>query len=359
MEKERQPDGYSSALFGPLWKYVKNDSVTDIDYDGRNLWIITDKNERKKEDASEITSGLIAKIADQVGMRVELPLNVEHPVLEAEMGHLRITLVHESSAITGKTFTIRKSLPKLRFTAEQAIGENMYCSRETLSFLINLILAKTNIVFCGEPRHGKTECAKFLSQYIPSDQKVVTIEDTLEWHYKELNPGKNAVELKVNKFFDYTKAIKTCLRLNPDWIMLSEARSKEVKALLEVYSTGVKGLTTLHTDDVRKIPDRMLNMMQESGDAGRQIHDIYEFIHVGVLLREISFPDNTVRKVIDQVCYFEHIQGKNKVHMILDDRMLTNQPLPEQLMKHLQRAGILNPFQCVYLPEKKKDEDAA
>lgn len=354
MGKEMQPDSYKRALFGPIWKYVQDDSITDIDFDGLNLWIITDKNERRKEDASEITPGLIAKIADQVGMRVELPLNVEHPVLEAEMEHLRITMVHESSAVTGKTFTIRKSLPKLRFTAEQAIGENMYCSREVLSFLINLILAKTNIVFCGEPRHGKTECAKFLSQYIPDDQKVVTIEDTLEWHYKELNPGKNAVELKVNKFFDYTKAIKTCLRLNPDWIMLSEARSKEVKALLEVYSTGVKGLTTLHTDDVRKIPDRMLNMMQESGGGARQIHDIYEFIHVGVLLREIPFQDGTIRKVIDQVCCFEHSQNENRINMILDDRILTNLPLPKQLMKHLQRAGISNPFQCAYLPENEE-----
>ena len=51
--------------------------------------------------------------------------------------------------------------------------------------------------------------------------------------------------------FGYAEAIKSSMRLNPKWIMLSEARSKEVKYLLESWSTGVRGMTTLHTDDVR------------------------------------------------------------------------------------------------------------
>lgn len=51
--------------------------------------------------------------------------------------------------------------------------------------------------------------------------------------------------------------------------MLSEARSTEVKSLLECWSTGIRGFTTLHTDDVRKIPDRILNMMESRMDADR------------------------------------------------------------------------------------------
>lgn len=119
---------------------------------------------------------------------------------------------------------------------------------------------------------------KFLTQFIPKHEKVMTIEDNLEIHYRDINPGANCVELKVDEeFFSYTKAIKSALRQNPQWVLLSEARSTEVKYLLECFSTGLHGLTTLHTDDTRKIPDRIQNMMQDSYAASRMENDIYSF----------------------------------------------------------------------------------
>ena len=89
-------------------------------------------------------------------------------------------------------------------------------------------------------------------------------------------PNKRTVciELKVNDIVDYSKAIKTCLRLNPKWIMLSEVRSNEVTYLMECFSTGVRGITTIHTDDVRKIPDRMLNMAGSLSNNNME-NDIY------------------------------------------------------------------------------------
>lgn len=70
------------------------------------------------------------------------------------------------------------------------------------------------------------------SQFIPANERVITIEDTLEIRYAETNPGKDCIEMKVSEdVFGYSEAIKSCLRMNPKWIMLSEARSKEVKYL--------------------------------------------------------------------------------------------------------------------------------
>ncbi|MGB4660019.1 MAG: ATPase, T2SS/T4P/T4SS family, partial [Mobilitalea sp.] len=109
-------------------------------------------------------------------------------------------------------------------------------------------------------------------------ERVITIEDTPELHYREINPDKDCVELMVSEGFGYTKAIKTSLRQNPKWLMLSEARSVEVKYLLESLSTGIRGFTTIHTDDVRKIPDRILNMLESRMDADRMENDIYMFI---------------------------------------------------------------------------------
>ena len=122
---------------------------------------------------------------------------------------------------------------------------------------------------------------------------------------------------------DYTQAIKTCLRLNPKWIMLSETRSKEVVYLMECLSTGVHGMTTLHTSDVRKIPDRMLNMAGNERDAGRMENDIYSFIDVGILVRRRGWEDSMERyqisRYIDQVCFFSREDGKNQVQIVVED----------------------------------------
>ena len=120
----------------------------------------------------------------------------------------------------------------MRMTEEKMLADG-YCSREVLLFLRNCMEAKLNMVFCGCPGAGKTELLKFLTQFIPKHEKVMTIEDNLEIHYRDINPGANCVELKVDEeFFSYTKAIKSALRQNPQWVLLSEARSTEVKLSL-------------------------------------------------------------------------------------------------------------------------------
>lgn len=115
---------------------------------------------------------------------------------------------------------------------------------------------------------GKTELVKYLTNYIFPRDRVITIEDTMEIHYSSINPNKDCVELKVDDtVFTYTDAIKSCLRLLPQWILLSEARSKEVQYLLESISTGAKCITTIHTDDMRKVPKRVVNMMGDMDNS--------------------------------------------------------------------------------------------
>lgn len=81
--------------------------------------------------------------------------------------------------------------------------------------------------------------------------------------------------------------------------MLSEARSTEVKSLLECWSTGIRGFTTLHTDDVRKIPDRILNMMESRMDADRMENDVYSYVDVGILLRKKMSAEGKLYRYID------------------------------------------------------------
>ena len=172
----------------------------------------------------------------------------------------------------------------------------------------------------------------------------MTIEDNLEIHYREINPGSNCVELKVDEeFFSYTKAIKSALRQNPQWILLSEARSVEVKYLLECFSTGLHGLTTLHTDDTRKIPDRIQNMMQDSYAASRLENDIYSFLNVGVLLCKKA-ANGKIHRFVDQICLFDRVREENKKYLIVEDGKVVSREISENIRKRFQWAGVSQPL---------------
>ena len=353
----------SAEAFGPLYPYIANPAITDIDFNGEDLWVVTTDNRRCKIDTAKerITTSFLEQFAGRIANEVSCGFNQMENVLEAETDTLRITIVHESVAVSGRSFSIRKSLPAVRFSPAEAV-ENAYCSAEMLKLLVNCVLAKMNFVFCGEPAAGKTECAKFFSQFIPANEKVITIEDNPEWHYRQINPGKDCVELKINARLDYSKAIKTCLRLNPNWMMLSEVRSKEAKSLIECWSTGIKGFTTIHTDDVQKIPDRLLNMMENRMDAERLVNDIYSYVDVGILLRKKENPtDGKVRRYIDQICFFYRKNEDNRIVLAAKGGKLCPGALPEEIMERFKREGIKEPFECgvvenMLIKGKRKEE---
>lgn len=341
--------------FGPLWKYIGNEEITDVDYNGKEVWLTNIYNERYRVSQSFVDENLTPAFVEQFTQRianvVSRQFNKQNPELEAETSELRVTIVHESVARSGRSISIRKTPPVIRLTAKKALEEH-YCDKRMLSVLINCVRAKMNMIFCGMPGIGKTECVKFFSRYIPGNERVITIEDTMEIRYGETNPGKDCIEMRVSPIFDYADAIKASLRLNPKWIMLSEARSKEVKYLLESWSTGVCGMTTLHTDDVHNIPDRILNMLETRVDADRLENDIFQATDVGILIRKKKNEQNMTYRYIDQVCFFLRENGKNRVVMAVQDGRFVLEGLPGQIERRMERAGIPDPFVCPALEEE-------
>ena len=335
------------AYFGPLFPFVEDDDITDIDFNGREVWITDCRSHRYIAENCQLSEEFVEGFSKRIANAVSRPFHKLSPVLEAETDTLRVTIVHESVCQGKRTFCIRKSLPRVRLTEENAISSG-YASREILTLLKNCIRARMNIVFAGNPGVGKTECAKFFSSYIPENARVITIEDNPEWHYSSVNPGKDCVEMKVGESMDYTKAIKTCLRLNPSWMFLSEARSEEVRYLLEGFSTGVRGITTLHTDDVRKIPDRIVNMIGDGKAEERVENDVYSFIDLAVLIRrkevrnDAGFHEN--RRYIDQICFFSRADHENHIYMVVEDGRVITEELPEVIRKRFENEGICSPF---------------
>lgn len=347
--------------FGPLWKFVASEEITDIDYNGREIWLTNIYNERYKVSQEFVDEQMTASFVEQFTQRisnvVSRQFNKRNPQLEAETSDLRVTILHESVARSGRCISIRKTPPVIRLTVDKVLEEE-YCSKEILALLINCVQAKMNFTFCGMPGIGKTESLKFFSQFISGNDRVITVEDTMEIRYAVTNPGKDCVEIKVNEdTYGYADAIKSSLRLNPKWIMLSEARSKEVKYLLESWSTSVRGMTTLHTDDVRNVPDRILNMLESRIDADRLENDIYQALDIAILIRKKKKEDGTIYRYIDQVCFFLREQEKNHIVMVVSNGNLLCHSLPKGILQRFEREGIKQPFCNEYLNQYLEERD--
>lgn len=341
--------------FGVFWKYIAEPNVTDVDYNGSELWI-TDIKRGRYRARERITEQFIDVFAHNISNCVNRQFNNANKVLEADTRELRISIIHNSAATSGISICIRKSPCIVRNHIGEMLTEE-YCQERMLHLLINCVLAGMNFVFGGEPGAGKTECAKFFMQFIPKEDRVITIEDSLEIHYTDINPGADAVELRIGPGFTYTDAIKASLRQNPKWLMLSEARSLEVTSLLEQWSTGVNGFTTIHLDDVRKLPDRIQNMMNNVNDADRMENRIYRYVNVGILIRRIRRPDGSIRRYMDQVCFYSREETVNRIYMLVKDGELISEDLPPEIRRKFHYAGIADPFVCEnwqkYLKEGK------
>ena len=195
MKISREAWDLKEECFGPLLPYVKDQQVTDINYNGTDVWIEHLKYGIRKAPVN-LTPEFAGRFSVLISNIVSEQINKFNNVLEAETDTLRISIIHPSVTNTGYSISIRKTPAVMRMTEEKMLADG-YCSREVLLFLRNCMEAKLNMVFCGCPGAGKTELLKFLTQFIPKHEKVMTIEDNLEIHYRDINPGANCVELKV------------------------------------------------------------------------------------------------------------------------------------------------------------------
>lgn len=333
--------------YGILYPYIVEDTVTDINWNGKQLWI--DDLEKGRYMAKEVlTDAFVERFLLLLSNITSVPLNRMNPVLEAETEELRISVVHSCVAHSGATISLRK-IPAVRRLEKSEMVKSGYCNEEIYNFLTNCIQAHCSIAICGLPGSGKTELLKFLTRFIPATERVITIEDTLEIHYQKINPNKDCVEMKVAENFSYTEAIKASLRQLPKWILLSEARSMEVRYLLESLSTGTNGITTLHTDDVRNIPDRIKNMAGGGEDLTRIENDTYRFLDIGILVKSAVDEKGKIRRYINQIGVFDRY-GKewketiNEIVMVVEEGKVVCRDLPVNIKRKFEEAGIYYPL---------------
>lgn len=294
-------DGMFAQIdFGPLKEYLEQDDITDISYsNGGQIWLKTLSRGIFRIENPGIDNAFMEKLAFQCSNCMGTTFNMAHPFLDAEGTELRLNFVHDSIAKNGIACVIRKTPAKIRLEKDKLLREK-YVELDIHDFLIQCVLGHCNIIVCGETGSGKTEFVKYLAAHTREDEKIITIEDTLELHLDRIFPHRDIVAMKTNNIAAYSDVLVTCMRQNPKWILLSEVRSAEaVMAVRNSISSGHYILSTIHADKASSIPNRMYSLLETNQDIEQFLKSIYRYIQIGVYIR--GYQDKKTKHFVREI----------------------------------------------------------
>ena len=350
--------------FGPLKEFLEEDDVTDISYsNGGQVWLKTLSKGIYQVNRPDINNAFMEKLAFQCSNVMGKTFNMAHPFLDAESAELRMNFVHDSIATNGIACLIRKTPAKIRLNKDKLISEQ-YITEQLHDFLIKCVEGHCNIMVAGETGSGKTELVKYLASKTKEDEKIITIEDTLELHLDKIFPTRDIVAMKTNNIASYTEALVACMRQNPIWILLSEVRSAEaVLAVRNSISSGHHILSTIHADKASSIPMRMYSLLESSQDIEQFLGSIHRYVQLGIYVKGyFSKRLNRFQREIIEVCEF-YIDDDNKpksntlYQKQMDGRIILHNPT-HNLIDYLSIGNVTIPEDTFGLgTEKEKIDD--
>lgn len=266
-EKKRLVDTIFNSLrrFDILEPLLKDPNITEIMINGpKDIFIEKDGISQKTPlyfESSQQLEDLIQRIVSKVNRSV----NESQPIVDARLPDgSRVNIVLNPVALNGPLVTIRK-FPEKSVTMDKLI-EIGTITPEASEFLQILVQAKYNIFICGGTGSGKTTFLNVLSNFIPPNERIVTIEDSAELRLSKITniarmetrnantEGAGEVPIKA--------LIKTALRMRPDRIIVGEVRGEEALFMLQAMNTGHEGsMSTGHANSISDMLSRLETMV--------------------------------------------------------------------------------------------------
>ena len=274
-----------------LEELLQDDTITEIMVNGWNRIFIEREGKIYPWDKTFSSPEKLEDVIQQIASRCNRVINTLQPIVDARLeGGERVNAVIAPVALDGPILTIR------RFSKEPITMETLVhmgsITQEASEFLKKAVEAGYTILIGGGTGSGKTTFLNALSQYIPEDERVITIEDNAEL---QLQGVKNLVRLEcrqanMDKSQEITigDLLKTCLRMRPSRIIVGEVRSREAAELLQAVNVGNDGsLSTIHANTCRDMVSRLETMVLMGMDLPipvirRQIVAGFDiFVHLG------------------------------------------------------------------------------
>lgn len=323
--------------FGPLRPLLDDDDITDISFCNKGqIWIRSLTQGSKRIEVTGVTPEFMEKLAFQCSNVMGTTFNNAKPFLDAESAELRLNFVHQSIATNGIACVIRKTPAKIRLNKEKLLKED-YFTADIHDILMKCVEGHCNIIVAGETGSGKTEFVKYLASHTKRNEKIITIEDTLELHLDKIFPDRDIVAMKTNNVASYSDVLVTCMRQNPKWILLSEVRSAEaVSAVRNSISSGHNILSTIHADKASAIPYRLYSLMETDLDVDQFLSTIYRYIQLGVHIRAYYSKEyGQFHRELDEVVEFYVDENNQPQSHVIYQTIYGKNPIINKPSKHL------------------------
>jgi pilus assembly protein CpaF len=269
-ERQRLLEQIASEILGlgPLEPLLNDSSISEVMVNGaKNIYVERSGKVQRANtvfESNEHLMRIIEKIVAPLGRRID----ESSPYVDARLQDgSRVNAVIPPISLVGPVLTIRKFF-KIPLTIEKLVELGTLTS-ESVELLRGCVMAKLNVIISGGTGTGKTTLLNILSSYIPSDERILTIENAAELQLRQehvVTLESRPPNIEGRGEITIRELVINSLRMRPDRIVVGECRGPEAFDMLQAMNTGHEGsMTTVHANSARDALSRLENMVLMAG----------------------------------------------------------------------------------------------
>ena len=254
--------------YGPIDPLLRDPGINEVMVNGPDRVFIEKEGKIVLTDAKFVDEGHLRRIIDKIVSQVGRRVDEATPMVDARLPDgSRVNVVVSPLAIGGPFMTIR------RFATDPYKAEDLVTmgtlNAQVAQFMDACVRGRLNVVVSGGTGTGKTTLLNVLSAFIPTDERIITVEDSKELQLQQ--PHVLALEgrppnIESKGEVRIRDLVRNCLRMRPDRIVVGEVRGSEALDMLQAMNTGHDGsLTTVHSNSPRDTLSRVETMSLMAG----------------------------------------------------------------------------------------------
>ncbi len=310
--------------FGPIEPLLKEPSITEVMVNGFDNIYIERYGKVEKTKITFENEAHLMRIIDRIVAPLGRRVDESSPMVDARLPNgFRVNVIIPPLSLIGPMMTVRK-FAQTPFTAQDLVA-NGTLTTSLVNFMKACVEARVNLVISGGTGSGKTTLLNVVSAFIPSHERIITIEDIAELQLKQEHVGrleKRPPNVEGKGEVTIRQLVINSLRMRPDRIIVGEARGGEALDMLQAMNTGHDGsMTTIHSNSPRDTLRRIETMVLMAG-LELPLRAIREQVSSAI---ELIIHMERMRDGTRKVVHVAEVQGMESDTIIMQDLFLFEQ----------------------------------